>query len=570
MVCKKCGAVIGEEEQVCPNCGEPKEEGGFRQFISSHKIGLIIAAAAVLCVVLLVVFCNRAMISNFFRRTFSTPADYYHYVEHKTVEEFSADFGEFYSRGFLDGLKMQEKSGSSKMKLTLGEGGQELLKLAGLAGVDMSWFESVSLLAESSVKRDAVSMKIGAMLNEVDILTANVLYDIDDEIVYMQVPEINARYLGTTVPDNGQKDMEEVWELYGALERICPDQALMEQMLNRYLTTVVTCMDDVSKENEVLTAGDVSQKCTMLVVTVDGNTLQEMGETVLQKMREDEDIEKMIKAAAKEESFLEAFYLEDLSPQEAYDRFQAWIDSQLKDLAGNDQLHMEDGDSCQMKVYVDKKGKIVGRTLEIQDAAIHMLRPEKGKQYGYRLAYEDEGNDLSLIFDGGGQREGDLLEGGFILSYNDTSILRISVGDLDTKKAKKGMLNGRITCTLAPGAADLMGYAPGVSMLQEMKLTMDFQSAEDSGNSNMSLYVRNKNLFDIETSYQREDGYQGIEPGKDAVMIEDMEDLLTWGEDLDLGGLSDNLKKAHVPSMFTDSLDAFAGMDLESILWMMY
>ncbi len=103
-----------------------------------------------------------------------------------------------------------------------------------------------------------------------------------------------------------------------------------------------------------------------------------------------------------------------------------------------------------------------------------------------------------------------------------------------------------------------------------MKLTMDFQSAEDSGNSNMSLYVRNKNLFDIETSYQREDGYQGIEPGKDAVMIEDMEDLLTWGEDLDLGGLSDNLKKAHVPSMFTDSLDAFAGMDLESILWMMY
>lgn len=630
MFCKKCGANLNEGAKFCPNCGEPTGsgeqqmmppvsnlwnmysqdgssangqasneqapnaqaagpqygstqppvftqgitmEGGFKKFITGHKALLI--AGAVVIIVLVLVLCNMTVLANFLRRTFSSPEDYYHYVERKTVEDLSADAGEAYDSCVLDNLNVYDKSVSTKMNVTIGEGGQDLIGLAGLAGVDLSWLESMSITMDSSVKKDAMFMGLGAAVNGVDILTGNILFESEDEAVYLQIPELNEKYMGIEMPGYTLSDMEEVWEMYEAFERVCPEQKVLEQMINRYLLTAVDCMDDVAREKGVLEAADVEQKCTVLTVTADINTFKDMTMEILKQMREDKDIEKIIKAAVEEETIMEELYLDDMSPEEAYEEFLDWIDEGLEYMEDLGEMEVYDDEVLEMKVYVDRKGKIVGRTMEMGDVTIHMLMPEDGKQFGYELSYEDSyyddpDLDESMALTGSGQRSGDKIDGEFVLEYCDTPMMEIGVQELNLKDMRTGLLNGSMTLGLTKDAADYMEYTPGAAMIQGMEISMDFQSDRSSGNCNMGISLRDQNLVNMEISYKQEKGYKGVNPGKNVVMVDDMDDLIEWGESLNVGGFTSALKEADVPSEITDSLEYFEDMDMESLLRMMY
>lgn len=618
MFCKRCGTNIEEGIKFCPNCGEPvglgadgdtindvsvtnntvppgnvngggenqvmspeftqgiTMESGFKKFITGHKGLLIAGAVAIIALIaLILVLCNMTVLANFLRMTFSSPEDYYHYVEKKAVEEISADAGELYGRNFLDNLNVYDMSVSAKMNVTIEEGGRDLMGLAGLAGLDMSWLESVAFTMDSSVKKDAVSMGLGAVVNGVNILTGNFVFDTDSQTVYLQIPELNERYMGVEIPDYSSGDMEEVWEMYEALERVCPDQKKLEQIINRYLMTAVESMDDVSRNKGLLKVEDVEQKCTVLTVTADVNTFKDMAVVLLTQMREDEDIENIIKAAMGEEMLREGLYLDDMSPEEAYGEFQDWIDSEIEDLEDLGEMEVYDDEVLEMKVYVDRKGKIVGRTMEMGDVTIHMLMPEDDGQFGYELSYADSYDDDSDVDDsfaliGTGERNGDKVEGEFVLEFCNTPIMDIAVQELNVRDMRTGLLNGSVTLALSEEAADYMDYTPGAAMIQGVKLSMDFKSDRDSGSCNMGVSLRDRDLVSVEMTYRKEKGYKGIDPGQDAVMVADMDDLLKWGEHFDIGGLTGKLKEADVPSEVTDSLEMFEDMDLESLLRMMY
>ncbi|GEM_PF-6543927 len=540
-------------------------DGGFKKFFGSHKVLLIVGAVVI--VVLALVLCNIKVAANFLRKAFSSPEKYYQYVEKKTVEEFSSDFGELYGRYFLDRLNISDRSVSAQLSMTLGEGGQELMNLAGLAGVDMSWFESASFTLDSSVKKDTVFLGVGAVLNEVNILTGNVVLDLGEEMAYLQVPEVNKRYMGVEVDTGELGDVEELWEMYEALERICPDQKQAEQLFNRYLTTLIGCVDDVTKKNGVLEAEDIEQKCTVLTVTIDEETAKEMMIAVLTQMKEDKDIEKIIKNALTDEYIIDQLYLDDMSPEEAYENFQDAIDEELEYMEDYDDYSSE---KIKMKVYVNNKGEIVGRTLTAEDTTIKMLMPEKGKKFGYECSYEDSYFDESIALTGTGTRSGDKVTGEFALEYNDSSMVNLTVKDYNTKDARKGIINGNMTLELSEDIEDLIGYTPGLSMIEDIKLTMDFKSDKSSSKCSMGVLMDDKSIVDIVMSYKEEKGYKGPNPGKDAVVMEDMDDLSDWGKDFDLGGFTEALKKADVPSEITESLEIFDGMDIETIMEMMY
>lgn len=630
MFCKKCGTNINEGAGFCPKCGEPvgsdnqnqvippvsalwdmyspngqpvngqtanaqgaqpgngqpvnmqytntqqngftkgftmEGTGGFQKFVKGHKALLI--TGTVVLVVLLLVLCNLSVLANFVRRTFSSPEAYYHYVEKKTVEQLSADAGEIYGRYFLDNLDVSDRSVSARMSVTLDEGGQDLMSLAGIAGLDMTWLESMSFAVDSSTKKDAISMGLGVAINGVDVLTGNVVCGLDDETVYLQVPELNQKYIGVEIPDSGFEDMGDVWEMYEMLARICPDQKEMEKLLNRYLMTAVESMDDVEKDKETLEAEDIEQKCTVLTVTADKNTLKDMTINLLRQMRDDKEIEKIIKTAMEEETFVEELYLDDMTADEAYEEFQEEIDSTIEELEDLGRLDVYDDETLEMKVYVDKKGKIVGRIFEMGDVTVKMLMPEKGKKFGYELSYEDSYFEESAALTGSGQRSGDKIEGEFVLEAYDTSIMNIGVKDLNTKDMRRGMMNGSMTLSLSKGVEDIMGYAPGMSMLQGMELSMDFESDKNSGSCKMGVSVRDKALAHVDISYKKEKGYKGKDPGKNVVMIEDVDDLAEWGRDFDLSGLTSSLKTAGVPSEITDSLEMYEDVDMESVIRML-
>lgn len=538
----------------------------FEKLLANRKKLAIIGAAVIVALVL--VLLNLDTIRDFWRRNFSSPKDYYHYVEGNAVEEFTSNAGEAYERYFLERSNISDRSVSTEIEMTLGEGGRELMKLADLSGVNLSWIESLSFDLGSAINKDALAMGVGIVINEVDILTGNMFLDLNDEVLYLQIPEINEKYMGFKVQESDLGNLQEVFEMNEAARRICPDQEVMERLLERYLMTAVESVEDVSKDKEVLKAEGVEQKCTVLTVTVDQSTCKDIAEKILRQMREDEDIEGIIKNAVSEsELSADLFYMEDMSPEEACDGFIEWIDDELEDL---EDLEADDEEALKMKVYVDDDSRIVGRTIETEDVEIRMLMPENGKQFGCEIYCRNpRGEEIALT--GTGIRNDESIDGEFVLEYEDTSIVDIEVQDLHTKDLKKGMMNGVVVLGLSDEADELLGYTPGISMIQGMELSMDFKSDEDSRTCGINVSMRGKDIVDIKMSYcPDEKGNAGMNPGNNAVMIEDENDVVEWGRDLELRGLADSLKAANVPSEVTDALDFVADMDMDTLLKMAY
>lgn len=615
MFCEKCGAKLEEGAGFCSNCGQPVNmpagadqnsfqnqgqqippyggysgqnpqpfgaapngfpnmaapSGGAPGKPGSKKLP-IIAAIAVAVVALVLILINITVVANFLRRSFSSPEEYYRYVEQKKVKELSADAGEMYERFFLRYLDISDRNVSVKAGMKLGEGGQDVVNFLGLTGVDLSWLNSASVQLDTSIQEDALSMGIGLGVNDVDIASGNVVMDMEDGAMYVQVPEINKQYMGAKAYDYSFDDIQEAWEMLEMVEKVYPDRAEAQRLVERYLMTVLSCTDDVSKATEVLKVQGVQQKCTVLTVEVKYDTLADMVLAVLQEARNDKDIERIIKDAAEV-----AAYSDDImDPEETYELFLEEIDDEIEEM----EEILEDGDfddetAFEMKVYVNNRGEVVGRSIEIEEEEIlvKMLMPEKGRQFGCEFSYQDYYTD-PVKLTGSGKRNGDKIDGDFILEYDDVEILEIETAGLNTKDARKGMLNGRINLVLSEDIGTFIygyEYMPGISMIDGMELTLDCKTGEDSFDCNIGVSLRDKKLVDLVTSYKNAKGSSVVIPGNsDVVMIDDVDDLAEWLSTMELSGLSSSLKKADVPSEVTEALDELDGMDLGSLLRMMW
>ena len=163
------------------------------------KAPLFVGIAAVV-VVLLVVF-NLSSIKNAAKRTFSSPENYYHWVEKNTAKEAAGTVSSIYANYFLDALKVYNMGTSAEVSVELDEAGQDMLSLAGAAGVDLSWFKSASLTYEGYSKDNVMEMKYGLTMEKKNVLSADLIVDMAEEAVYLAIPELSKTYIGVDVSE---------------------------------------------------------------------------------------------------------------------------------------------------------------------------------------------------------------------------------------------------------------------------------------------------------------------------------------------------------------------------------
>ncbi len=611
MFCKKCGTSIEEGGKFCPNCGEPvssvdaakasntpniPDSGAQNQAIppityrpggnntaqedkKNYKkwpifVGVAVAAVVVIAVVLL----NFARINNFVHKTFSSPEKYYQYVEKKAAKEMAGNTAACYETMILDSLNFYDKSVEGELKAELDEEGQELLGLLGLAGIDVSWIENVSVRGGSSIKGDTVSMEGGLNLNDTDILTGKVILDAETECLYAQIPELNKKYLGINAGED--EDIEEMLEMLPQMQQsnkesidAMPDRRDMEKLINRYASIALSCVDDVSKEKDVLSVDDVNQKCTKLKVTIDMETFYDMMEAVLEEMKDDKDIKKIITEAAKANDENTKMLLgESADAEEVYEMFQEGIEDFLDEL---DYIKDYEADEkIVMQVYVDSKGQIKGRTVKFDDLKISVLAPQRGSKIGYELSVKEDGESIELS--GMGKKSGDTVTGDFDLKYNGTALINITTKKFNVEDMKKGLLNGQVTVRAASTIGRVLGTVSGLSILEDLSMTMDFSSSDKQYSCKVGVAYDDKAVASIAASVKSGKGTAASVPGKGSVvMIDDYEDtdaLEEWLEELDLNKFVSTLDKAGVPDEYTDELEEIADSmdDFEDFLDYMY
>lgn len=538
------------------------------------KAPLFVGIAAVV-VVLLVVF-NLSSIKNTAKRTFSSPENYYHWVEKNTAKEAAGTVSSIYANYFLDALKVYNMGTSAEVSVELDEAGQDMLSLAGAAGVDLSWFKSASLTYEGYSKDNVMEMKCGLAMEKKNVISADLIVDMAEEAVYLAVPELSKTYIGVDVseiPDISyyMDTLDNSTEYMDALKAILaklPEEKQVKDLTAKYLEIALDSIDDVNmKKGKTLKAEGVSESCTLLEVTLDADTLQNVIENVAEQLENDREVKAIIEKLCDEIAGLDLDELDgiDIDSEEVYEYFQDAC-SELADEA----QYISFDEELVMSLYVDGKGVIRGRSFEFNDGwsnyTVEILNPHKGGKIGFKAAVTVDNQEFSIA--GSGKESGGKVSGDFSAKYNGTAIVDLTVKNFDTEALKKGYLNGTVTVKAASGIGKVLyGMSSVPSMVTDLAVTVDVSMDGKSGKLAVSVAEDKDKWGTVSVSAKKESGKKASVPAdKNTVFIEDYNDIADYWDTVDLDSLINTLDKLDVPSFVTDILEDFADLDGDELL----
>ncbi|MBO5166129.1 MAG: hypothetical protein J6B90_05940 [Lachnospiraceae bacterium] len=583
MFCANCGNQVSDDEKFCNQCGWRKPEGtgapatpvqpevapasnATTGAVPAEKAGtgkkipkgvLICIVAGILGVIgLLLMLFSSDSVKNWSKKTFSEPEEYYQWVEGRAAEEAASNVATIYNDYFRENLQIYDMSVDMEAKIELEEAGMDMLSLAGMSGVDMSWLESATVAGNVSIKDNMVSFSMG----EADILSMAGILDLAEESAYMQIPDLSDMYMSADDVD-GAEEMIEAFEALKVLYEIAPDEKLVEELLNKYTAMALSCVDDVEMSDGSIRAEGVTQKCVELEVTIDEKNMADMMETVLTALAEDEALKEWYVEAWTTIEDSDMDMAEDMDPEELYEEWQDLVEEAVDEADSIADYDME----IVMVVYADSKGNICGRTLEYEGLTVEMIMSHEGSDFGYNLSMEAGGESVALT--GKGKDNGGKLTGEFAVEYNGMALVEIAVEKLDTNKLAKGQLSGTITAAPSSALVRALDMSDYSSIIGEMSVVIEAECDADSAELVCSVLQDEEKWGTITLIASKDKGEKVKVPSdKNVVEIEDEDDFEDWYETVDWDAYIKKLEKAGVPDEIIDAIEDLEDMDAEEFL----
>ncbi len=414
---------------------------------NGKKIAAIVAAIIVVALVA-VGATAHAQIANFVKRTFSSPESYYNYVEKKNLKTGRKNLVENYKK-YEETVNGKDSSKSANYKLELGSSAKTMLSMI---GIDFSAFESAEISTVAQVKDKTTTNQTKILLNGNDAVTANVYADMDAKEYYLQIPELSDAYLNLSSMFQSSENNEtaKIQDIMFSIGEYIPTSEQMESLYTTYTNLVVDKLTKVEKSTDTLEADGVSQKCTVLKVTITGKEFYDIAKNLLDTLKKDKDLKNIIEKIDKK-----------AEGANIYENFQSALDELAADLESDkDTMESSEGNIV-MDVFVNNSGDIVGRMITFTSADgesfnIVSHTPESGSKFGYEMSVTFDGTTYFTIT-GNGTRKGGKMSGEFSVSLDESlnpstavitsmqDIVTIKVDGLDEDKLEDGYLNGTIT-----------------------------------------------------------------------------------------------------------------------------
>ena len=496
------------------------------------------------------------------RRTFSSPESYYRYVETQAGKELAENLGTVYGRMLERSKNLFNTSAEFSLSVEIGDAGQDLLSLAGLAGVDLSFLESVGVSGGVDLHENLLGAELAATLNKDKLISVRGLMDVAEGTAYAQVPELADTYLGAELED--YEEFADLWEdarddVDSVLEAL-PSQAKIEKLITRYLSVALEAVEDVEKEKDTIKAEGVEQKVTALTVSLDADTVADMLDAVLAEAEDDEDLEDLIVNLAEAAG---------ADGDDAFDGFLEELEYLQDDVA-------EYGEDIEMVVYVDGEGEIVGRELSVEEGDLIFLMPQKGKDFGFELSLEADRQSVSLV--GSGKRSGDRIDGEFSLEYNGAALVEMTADGLDLAAMKQGLPNGKLTVGLGGGVNKVLGlagmtdYGFAADFVKDIKVTLDMESSDNSQSLQVMAVEGKESIGGLKLTASLKGASSLNAPSeKSVVFVEDERDLEDWMEEIDWEKFVDHLSSTDLPRSITRPLEGMVEYledgDIEGLLY---
>lgn len=537
--------------------------------------GVILVVLGLAVVLLLV---NSAKLVNFYHRNFTAPEEYYRWVEKKSIQENAKTISEYYINYFVEYLHGYDRHVSGRVSLELGDAGKDMLDLAGLAGADLSWFEKGAVTFETTNKDNVIQSIWGLEIGGELLLSMDTILDFEDEAAYVGFPELSKTYLAADTEQSGFSEgfsyvsgkepgeYLETLELLEALYRECPDKTQVETLANKYLELLLNGIDDVNmKTGKTVRVESITQNCTALEVSLDKQDIQNMLAEFLEELQQDGEVEELLIQLYDLAEELGVSGGDYRNADEFYEAFQDRIDDVLDDMDYYITYHNE----LQMTVYVDNKGRIIGRTMEFPNSwdeiTISYVNPRRGSRFGFQGSIIADGEEVSIV--GSGKDFANKINGDFTVKYEGTGIVNIAVKDFDMKALKKGYINGNFTLTAASGIGRALSMTSAYSYLEDMTLEIAVSMEKSAHRLSMELKEGEDLWGALEVTVNRGNGRKiAVPTTKSSIFIENARDFEDWWETIKWNDFLKKMNKAGLPSEALDAAEKLSEMDVDEVL----
>jgi hypothetical protein len=287
-----------------------------------------------------VAYANKDTLINHFYLITKSPSDYYTYIEqYGLYQHLSSSSGEATEEAasaynISSQISFHRKELDSVLETSLGT---NLTNLEELLGIPI---QSVGVNIHHASVAQYLNETIGIHLNNTNLITAELYMDSFAQNLSLRLPELSKAYLTKSL-NQGNVD-QTINEEQGKLI----DKDLMKRILGRYTEIYFNQLGTVTLQEKVpLSLDTLEVECNLLTVTFTKDEAMSLYLTLFNTAKSDEDILSLLPSLhITEEQYLQMLEKAQLGISEVFN-----VTSKESTL--------------QMKLYVDKKGHILGREL---------------------------------------------------------------------------------------------------------------------------------------------------------------------------------------------------------------
>ena len=436
-----------------------------------------------------------------------------------------------------------------KFSTVLGDDLKTLIKESYGDQLKIDWLDETEFDYTVNSKGNKMAQDLLIAISGQHVLSTSVLYNYEDSKMLVLLKEVSDDVFAFDMEQTSE-EANEVVETFSADNRqlaldSLPKSSIVRDLVTKYHTMMIESIEDVTKTTEEVTIDGVTQKLTVLQANVDKKTLQNITLALLEEVKKDKDIKKIIddveKACEKQgitdEVLTYADFISEVDELISITKAEETTEDQI--------LTIYD--------YVGSGDEIVGRKI-VKDGSeiLNYITVEDGNKFAATYDTKE-----GVSYKASGTKKGDLITGEYIVKEDDETLYKIQLTDFDEEAFKKGKLDGRIS--VVPNGEAVKELAPDEykSLSSVMDVSFDITAKGDATSGSFDVAFKNgdKSLISLKGQYSINPS-SGVKDLKGKVVdTNKLDDSTKLIKDLHIDQLIANLRKTSAPKEYVDYID---------------
>ncbi|MBO4404544.1 MAG: hypothetical protein J5780_04350 [Treponema sp.] len=442
----------------------------------------------------------------------------------------------------------------TNMKVSLCPAAKMLLNLAvsETGGFSFDWLNNFKFNMKNSLKDGSFDYALTAGVNDVDVVSANIIGDKTNSAVFFQIPEIINDYIkvqGNSVVAYFY-NMEEGYTYIDGFFKILPEEKVINGFVEEVMDAALSPVEGLEKELTTISAGtsenEISADYYEISLEITEELADQMIDAVIEKVSQSSNFNEIAGFI----SSLAGMFGTDLSKDDIKESFEGIVEDVFYELM-----------DTAITVYTDKNGNCAGFEFFAVDGteAVTCYIPESCGKYALDLNIADE-----ITVEGRG-KSGKKLTGDFNVMVDGEDFFTFRAKDLTNS-------NGEFSFQVGSALAEELSnefYSPYDSTLSTViqwlpKVVMKFNVKSSSKTASKyevsfcdvsdSEYVK----MEVDTKFGKN---ASVREPSDAIDVDDDAFYETvYGADFNT--IVERLEKASVPALITDMLRSATVADL--------